>query len=155
LLDSMSDTPVAVGEADATGHAVLTFVPGAELDDRRIFLQGLVTGSRGRQPTAVLPLEVGTPFRRGDLNADGAVNVSDVVTCMSYLFGGGAEPPCLRAADSNASDALDISDGVTVLYWLFAGGPEPPAPGPSSCGRDPTHAAGDGGLGCRRYGACR
>jgi hypothetical protein len=85
-------------------------------------------------------------FRRGNTNGDGALDISDAIAVFSYLFLGGAEPPCLDAADSNDDGVVDISDGVFLLSHLFQGGPEPPAPsGEGACGGpDPTPDA----LGC-------
>ena len=46
--------------------------------------------------------------------------------------------PCQDAADSDDNGQLNITDGVRILNYLFLGGPAPPAPGPDSCGPDPT-----------------
>jgi len=76
------------------------------------------------------------PFRRGDANLDGRVDVSDSITILSYLFLGGPTPGCLDAADVDDSGALDITDGHGVNVFLFLGGPAPPAPGPFECGQE-------------------
>lgn len=83
----------------------------------------------------------GSPFRRGDANDDGTVDIADPVSTLSYLFSGGAAPSCEDAADANDDGDLDIGDPITSLTWLFLGGAEPPAPGPSECGPDPTQDA--------------
>jgi hypothetical protein len=80
----------------------------------------------------------GTGFRRGDSNASGDLNITDGVFVLNYLFLGGPEPPCQDAADSDDNGQLNITDGVRILNYLFLGGPAPPAPGPDSCGPDPT-----------------
>ena len=77
-------------------------------------------------------------FRRGDGNADGAVNIADPVATLNFLFSGGAAAPCEDAADANDTGELDISDAVFTLNFLFLGGAPPPAPGVGACGRDPT-----------------
>ncbi|MCZ6793827.1 MAG: hypothetical protein O7J95_09480 [Planctomycetota bacterium] len=76
-------------------------------------------------------------FRRGDANADGQLNVTDGVFVLSYLFGGGATPPCIKAADTNDTGVIDLTDGVLVLNYLFATGAEPNPPF-AECGPDPT-----------------
>ena len=77
-------------------------------------------------------------FRRGDSNASGDLNITDGVFVLNYLFLGGPEPPCQDAADSDDNGSLNITDGVRILNYLFLGGPAPPAPGPETCGSDPT-----------------
>ena len=96
---------------------------------------------------------VGTQFRRGDANADGATNLADAVATFNFLFLGGDEPTCLDAADSNDTDnALNLTDGVFLLNFLFLGGDPIPDPGPFDCGPEP-----DGSpftFGCETYAGC-
>ena len=89
-------------------------------------------------------------FLRGDTNADGAVDLSDGVAELNYLFLGGATPPCLDAADADDTGVLDLSTAVFLFNFLFLGGPDLPAPGPRVCGPDLTGDA----LDCARYDAC-
>ena len=78
-------------------------------------------------------------FRRGDVNADGAVNVTDPVNVLGYLFQGELIPLCLDAADANDDGEVNLADGVFTLNHLFAGAPPPPEPGfADGCGPDPT-----------------
>ncbi len=90
------------------------------------------------------------PFRRGDVDGNGAVAINDAVLILMYLFAGDDTPPCLDAADVNDSGAVDISDPIAGLLYLFTGGAIP-APGPNECGEDPT---ADAGLGCEEYATC-
>ncbi len=101
-------------------------------------------------------------FVRGDVDASGAINITDAVFLLNYLFLGGETPPCLEAADANGDGGgLDrppnISDPVALLNWLFLGGPAPPAPSPGrgayspdDCGVD----ASDESLGCEEFPPC-
>jgi len=89
-------------------------------------------------------------FRRGDANADGAVDITDAIATLGVLFLGGGAVPCSDAADSNDDGALDISDPVSTLSNLFTGGAPIPAPGPVSCGADPTADA----LDCAPHTSC-
>ncbi|MCA8960075.1 MAG: hypothetical protein KDC38_06160, partial [Planctomycetes bacterium] len=97
-------------------------------------------------------IEPGDPsFRRGDCNVDGAVDVSDSVFLLNFLFVPGSDAPvCNDACDSNDDGVRDISDPVYLLAYLFLpGSPAPPGPFPM-CG-------GDGsvdGLDCPIYSAC-
>jgi hypothetical protein len=96
----------------------------------------------------------GVSFHRGDSNDDGALDLSDAVFSLSYLFTGGDEPTCLEAANANDDRKVDLSDAVYVLQGLFLGGPAPPRPGPppEPCGREP--AVSPSALGCERYAHC-
>ncbi len=76
-------------------------------------------------------------FRRGDINADGALDASDSVSLLSYLFLKTAAPVCMDAADSNDDGRIDMSDAVYILQYLLGGGRAPRAPWPG-CGADPS-----------------
>jgi len=88
-------------------------------------------------------------FRRGDSNADGAVDLSDAVDILSYLFLGSRAPGCLDAADADANGAVELTDAVYALAYLFLAGSPPPAPGPTDCG-----VAEGPSLGCQNYPGC-
>jgi hypothetical protein len=90
----------------------------------------------------------GTPFKRGDANADGGVNIADASFVLNFLFLGGREPPCVVAADSNGDGNVNIADASFTLNFLFLGGREPPAPHPD-CGRV------EGEVNCAEYPPCR
>lgn len=76
------------------------------------------------------------PFRRGDCNDDGRVDISDAIGIFGFLFVGARSSLCRDSCDGNNDAQLDISDPVFLLNFLFRGGTEPPAPGPSQCGPD-------------------
>jgi hypothetical protein len=76
-------------------------------------------------------------FIRGDSNSDGAVEISDAINTLGYLFAGGGRVSCQDGADSNDDGALDISDALFVLNVLFLGTRVMPQPSPG-CGTDPT-----------------
>jgi hypothetical protein len=84
-------------------------------------------------------------FIRGDCNADGNVDISDVLCTLNWLFLGAATPGCLAVTDTNGDAGSDVSDAVYLLGYLFVGGaaPVPPFPG---CG--PGVLPGDRALGC-------
>ena len=92
-------------------------------------------------PTEVL-------FRRGDVNDDGVVDLSDAVRLLLGLFRG-APLGCRRAADVDDDGQPRINDAVMILNYLFHSGPSPAAPH-RACGLDAT----TDGLECESYGGC-
>jgi hypothetical protein len=90
-----------------------------------VFLDGRVT---------VIP--DASVFVRGDSNRDFAVDLSDAIHTLEFLFLGGPPADCPDAADANDDGRLDISDPTAILMSLFLGGD--PLPAPRSSGGDPT-----------------
>lgn len=93
----------------------------------------------------------GPTFRRGDADANGAVNLTDAVVILSHLFRGGTAPTCLDAADTNDDGTENLTDAVFLLLGLFQGGAPPPAPGRDTCGPDGTT---DDSLAACVYASC-
>lgn len=89
------------------------------------------------EPEDLLVLQA-RPFRRGDVNEDGDVDISDVVAILGMLFLGSFAPPCEDAADIDDDGAVDITDPIALLMYLFNRGVPPPPPGPRTLGIDPT-----------------
>jgi hypothetical protein len=77
-------------------------------------------------------------FRRGDCDGSGSVGIGDVIFGLGSLFGSGVESSCPDACDVNDDGAVDPTDMIDTLNFLFLHGPRPEAPGPTSCGVDPT-----------------
>ncbi len=65
----------------------------------------------------------------GDANSDGAVDISDAVFLIQYIFAGGAAPGSCNYAfgkgDANGDCTVDISDAVYLIQYIFAGGAAP------------------------------
>ena len=59
---------------------------------------------------------------------------------LNFLFSC-TDVSCPDAGDVNDDGARNISDAVAGLQYLFGGARAPPAPGPMSCGIDPTFDA--------------
>ncbi len=78
---------------------------------------------------------VGT-FIRGDANDDGAVDITDVLVLLGYLFQDGPLP-CADGADLDDDGAVQFSDVFSLLGHLFGAAPAPPDPWPLPSG-DPT-----------------
>lgn len=90
---------------------------------------------------AVITLNAGAPFVRGDCNASGTVNLTDVIGLLFFLFPPlGGPPPtvaCADACDANDSGTLNLTDPVVILNYLF-GMPSIPLPPPQQCANDPS-----------------
>ena len=56
---------------------------------------------------------------RGDVNGDGAVNISDVTALINYLLTDNAEGLNLGNADCNLDENLNISDVTTLINFLL------------------------------------
>jgi hypothetical protein len=72
-----------------------------------------------------------SPVLRGDANFDGALDISDAVALLSFLFSGGRNVLCRGAADFNLDRAVDVSDAIAFLDSLFLGIPDPGGAGPA------------------------
>jgi hypothetical protein len=71
----------------------------------------------------------------GNANGDAAINISDAVFLISYIFAGGASPgPCScdgtgnERGDANGDYVVNISDAVYLIAYIFAGGAPPHCP---------------------------
>ena len=88
-------------------------------------------------------------FRRGDVDGNGTLELTDAIRVLGFLFLGGSEPDCMDAADADDSGfPVDISDAIYSLTYQFLGGPEPLPPGPTTCGPDVGEETPD--LGCAK-----
>jgi hypothetical protein len=74
--------------------------------------------------TRELSIEVGTLYC-GDCNADGEINLADVVYLVGDLFKEGPppDPPC--RGDANCSGVRDVGDVVVLINYLFKYGQAP------------------------------
>jgi len=61
----------------------------------------------------------------GDANASGAVDISDAVYLISYIFSGGPAPSPMLRGDANCDSTVDISDVVYLISYIFSGGLAP------------------------------
>jgi len=98
-----------------------------------------------------VPDDCGTAvrFRRGDIDDDGRIAVTDVIRVFDVMFRSGGTPPCWTAADTDDDGAVTLGDAILVLDYLFRSGPPPREPF-ASCGVD---ARADR-LRCSRFDAC-
>lgn len=89
-------------------------------------------------------------FRRGDVDGNGVLDLSDPLASLSYQFLGQFEPNCLEALDWSNDGSIDLSDPIASLTHQFLGGETPVAPG-LDCGLDPDEEVG---LGCEGPTSC-
>jgi hypothetical protein len=61
----------------------------------------------------------------GDSNADGIVDIGDIVYLIGYLYRGGSPPPTSEVGDANCDGIVDIGDVVRLIGYLFKGEPPP------------------------------
>jgi M6 family metalloprotease-like protein len=61
----------------------------------------------------------------GDASGDRAVDISDAVHLIAYIFSGGSAPNPLVAGDANCDSTVDISDVVYLIAYIFSGGLAP------------------------------
>lgn len=73
-------------------------------------------------------------FFRGDANDDGAMDLSDALAVLNYLFDEG-QVACLDAGDADDDGELNITDAIGLLGFLFLGTFPPREPYPD-CGID-------------------
>ena len=95
-------------------------------------MKGYVTGSSwsypnyedwiGEEAEAVTEVVL---YTCGDANSDDAVNSSDVVYLLNYLYREGYPPSPLEAGDVNLDSAVDGADVVYLINYLFKDGPPP------------------------------
>ncbi len=110
-----------------------------------VLLLGLWTSAPAQVQSAPL-------FVRGDCNADGSLDLSDAIFILIFNFADGTTPTCFDACDCNDDGQVtgQVTDAVYLLNYQFGAGAPPPAPGPVSCGIDPT----DDALTCQSYTHC-
>jgi len=61
----------------------------------------------------------------GDVNEDGAVDASDVLFLINYLFVSGPAPNPAALGDPSGDCLVNVADVVYLINYLFSGGPEP------------------------------
>ncbi len=91
-------------------------------------------------------------FSRGDCNQDGAVDISDPLTLLIFMFDQSllvTLPTCDDACDSNDDGLMDVSDAIFALEALFLNGSAIPEP-TFACGVDPTEDP----IACEQFDAC-
>ena len=95
-----------------------------------------VSGSARTPATVPGHITVGTSFRRGDVNGDTTVSISDPISLLLHLFSVGPLQ-CQDAGDLDDNGSLDLADAMYSLLYIAVNGPPPPVPF-NTCGEDQT-----------------
>ncbi len=80
-------------------------------------------------------------FKRGDVDLNETVEITDALVILGYLFLGDSVISCLAAADIQDDNEVDISDAIGIFGYLFKGEAPPVEPFLSS-GFDATPSEG-------------
>lgn len=157
---------VGIGRNDAQRGS---FTPTTYFDNFTVTMDAQGGGGAGRIEERVnmgagggvggLVAHIPERFTRGDSNMDRALDISDGINTLNYLFLGGGNNQCPDAMDINDSGDVDLSDAVKTFNILFTGDQSLiPAP---SYRNDGNGGAGPWGLadidltkdtlGCRGY----
>lgn len=62
----------------------------------------------------------------GDVNLNGTLGTSDIITMVNFTLKAGPEPlPCVANGDSNCDGTISLSDLVVLINRVLKGGPDP------------------------------
>ncbi|MCX6831230.1 MAG: DUF6055 domain-containing protein [candidate division Zixibacteria bacterium] len=131
--DNLGWNPVpssaSVSLAPGASQAVSVSVACPPLTFAGTFDTVLLTAT-GRSMIGVADTDTATTLvfiQPGDADNSGAIDISDVVYLIAFIFSGGPAPvPVAAAGDADCSGTVDISDAVFLIAYIFSGGPQPP-----------------------------
>ncbi|MBQ1746631.1 MAG: leucine-rich repeat protein, partial [Muribaculaceae bacterium] len=143
LLSSLSFDFKARGEGSSTAwdkcefivDGVSQFAYGARQNDWETYTMDVTPGThtltwRYTKDSSVNPegdyfavdnLTIHSIQKRGDVDADGNVNISDVTALIDYLLSGNASGIVLANADCDLDGDVTISDVTTLIDYLLSG----------------------------------
>jgi hypothetical protein len=61
----------------------------------------------------------------GDTDGDDAVDVSDIVLMISFIFGDGSPPNPMETGDADCNNSVNVSDIVFLINFVFGIGAGP------------------------------
>jgi len=137
----------SVGYSAIAGTGSALVFTGA-LGDPPLAVEVSVAGEARSPLTVSGEIGIGISFRRGDVNGDGSVSISDPVALLLNLFSTGGLQ-CMDAADVDDNGGLNLADAMYALAYIVTGGPPPLWPF-NGCGSDLT----DDPIGCAAFGGC-
>jgi hypothetical protein len=98
----------------------------------RISVSKSARGAAACTITVVPPYRAG--FKRGDINNDGAQDLSDAIMLLGFLYlGQPATLICEAAGRLNEGNDVDLSDAIYLLGFLYLGTAAPPYAGYPGC----------------------
>lgn len=120
-LGTVNPPPVAGSTESAT-----TFDPPGNLQANiQYYWQILAKDSYGGSRTGPLWSFTTGNAICGDVDANGLVNISDVVYLIAYVFSGGPAPNPTSSGDVDCTGIVNVSDVVYLIAYIFSGGPAP------------------------------
>ncbi len=127
---------------------------GSPLMDKVINAKPRFGDPMPREGTALTDVEIGVLRRwiqegaterrippRGDANGDDALDISDPIAILAYLYMGGAAPKCPALLDPDVNGIIELTDVVFLLGYLFLDGAAPSPLTPAEA--DSCDAAGE------------
>lgn len=94
------------------------------IDDYNPGYEGLLGSGRVNALEAVKVFRP-VPPASGDCNADGIVDLGDIMSLISYLYKNGPPPDPLCVGDVNDDGIVDFEDLLYLSNYLYKGGPAP------------------------------
>lgn len=58
-------------------------------------------------------------LRRGDVDSDGKVDITDAIDILAQLFSGAGSIRCWAAAETNLDEVVNVADAISLLICLF------------------------------------
>ena len=108
--------------ADVTGaSAVVTKSMEQNEDGTYRIAISAIPGDLQNATCYVITATVAAPFKRGDVNNDGTVNISDVTSLIDYLLSNNSEGINMQAADVDGNTTINISDVTSLIDMLLSG----------------------------------
>jgi len=108
-----------------TKDTVFVWFDATDCPDATYAGQLTVVSNAPTNPMINIPITMTVGAMRGDADNSGAVDISDVVYVIAYIFSGGESPDPIEAGDANCDGSCDISDAVHLIAYIFSGGAPP------------------------------
>jgi hypothetical protein len=153
----------AVYDSSATGSGSTTVSTSGELGSRPVELI-IDVGSGASRSFAAKSVEVSfaTGYRRGDVDGNGNIALTDAVRILRFLFQGGEIGTCAPTlnvdgstnnggADVEDRQDIQLTDAIQLLRFIFLNGQAPAAPFPA-CGQSAAPLGET--LRCEEYLGC-
>jgi len=70
----------------------------------------------------------GIRYIAGDCNADGGIDLGDVLSLITYLYRNGPSPSPIQSGDGNCDGVINLGDILYLTIYLYRGGPAPCEP---------------------------
>jgi len=93
-------------------------------DDGNLYVTGTSRNDGSREDFVTVKY-VQTGVLRGDTNADGIIDLGDLVYLINFLYKGNPAPDPLTTGDCNCDQTIELGDLVILIDYLFKEGPPP------------------------------